>query len=210
MFKYVYIGILAWVFIPLLCFFLLPGIGALFKSTRIKLFVRKIMRSCLGLSQVQTGYDDILYQFGKLECGEIALKNAMRMLGKKDVCNFTLPENSSMKDIYDVAVKHGFSVKGIKETTLQNVDAKIKESNMKVLTLLRVHYPFNGFWVYPTRFFMKLMTSKVDALHWVIIEKVTDKYVEIMDPYFGCIRISHKKFEDVWNHIVFTISEGSR
>lgn len=201
MIKWVYIIVVFWTLTPLIVFFLLPGIAALFKSKNIKLVFRKMLAIILGIRK-GTLDGNYLYQYGNLDCGEISLKNVFMTLDKVLCCNFSLPKNSSMRDIHDAALKNGLSAIGQKNVSWEELERDILESNRKIMVLIKVFYPFNGFWVYPTRLFMKLMTSKVDALHWVVIGEISNKHVILIDPYFGCISLTHKKFLEVWNNVI--------
>lgn len=206
--KWLYIGLVIWTLLPLILFFLLPGIAALFKNKRIQIFFRKLLALLLGLKSGSSNMT-YLYQFGNLECGEISLRNVFIALNKNIECDFRLPENSSMRDIHEAAIQNNLSTQGQKNVSLNEVRESLQNTNIKIMALMKVFYPFNGFWIYPTRLFMKLLTSNTDALHWVVIDHITDRAVFIIDPYFGHIEISNKNFLDVWNNVIIKLKTES-
>lgn len=208
MIKWIYIVCVVWTLFPLIIFFVLPGIAALFKKKNIQLIFRKMLAAILGIRKAKIN-GNYLYQYGNLDCGEVSLRNIFIALGKEPVHGLKLPKNSSMRDLHDEAIKNGLNAIGQKNISLDELKRCILYTKTKSMVLLKVFYPFNGFWVYPTRLFMKFMTYKIDALHWVVVNNVSDKYIYLIDPYFGNIKLTHKKFIEVWNNVILKFDSES-
>jgi hypothetical protein len=202
--KYVYyvlIGVAIWSLFPLLLLSLVAGLGKISKSVDLRLrFLAKIF---LGLgSRRDMG---IVRQFRGFDCGGAALENALLCLRIPGI-QLSIPEPSSMLMLADGATEHNCKASGYDSCTLDFVQS-ILASEGKVLTLLKVTYPFSGWWVWPTAWILNLLIGHANASanHWVMVSAFSNKHVFITDPYFGNIRLSKKIFYRNWTRNILAV-----
>lgn len=196
---YVIIILSLWAVLPLLFMLLISMLAYFFKKNDF--IIRRIMKIGLGLGKEND--DGIQMQVKHFDCGKAVLSQIL-MDFELFHADLSLPEPSSMKDIVEVASKHGCLAYGYSEATLTLIEESIKR-NGKVMTLLKIYYPFEGWWVKPTKLMLKVLCGKEDLYHWVMIEKIHEEYIYIIDPYFGKIKLSRYSFEDCWTKKVIFI-----
>jgi len=197
-----------WIFFPLIVMFFLSGVSVIFRSRKLEIILRAILRVFLGMGTYRNDCDmKISYQFKGLDCGCVALKNALLFLDGK-LREFNLPSPSSMLDLHKTALEHGFQSKGIADMPMDRLKEIVLEKNTKCIALLNAFYPFVGFWVRPTRIMLKLLIDKQRALHWVVVYEICKDKIVFIDPYFGYIKIPIRFFDDAWSKTVLVVNEN--
>jgi predicted double-glycine peptidase len=188
-----------WALLPLLAMLLISGTALLFKGTDLPL--RRVMKVFLGMGRQRD--DDIIRQVRSFDCGAALLDNVLKGFGiaNNDV---RFPEPSSMLDLSDAAIRHGCSTDGYDNASLSLVEA-VLQKNGKVLTLLKIFYPFEGWWVKLTGGLLKFFSGNAHAYHWIMVEKLTGEYIYLIDPYFGRIVLRMSSFATCWTKSMLAI-----
>lgn len=190
-----------WAVLPILFLIVLSFLATILSRKKLKII--RIVKIALGLGNLSD--NGIWRQVSTFDCGKAALINIFNDMGII-VNNLTLPEPASVKDIINKAVEFGCLASYYEVQKLEQI-REYMQKETKVLSLLKIYYPFEGLWVRPTKILLKLIVNKDNIYHWVVIEKIEAKYVYLLDPYFGKIRLTICSFLDCWTKKVVFISK---
>ena len=195
------VTVVIWMFIPLIILIIGSGVINIFKYK--SLYIIKGIKSFMGLGILSD--DGVIRQSKTNDCGTAALKNGLKKL---DISynNIDLPEPAFGEEIKQAVIGLGLEATGYDNANYEFIKENLK-NNTAVLTLLKVIYLFEAWWVRPTKWFFKYLVGDLQAYHWVALERVENNKVIIIDPYFGRIVLKKKSFEDSWNRIVLVITK---
>ncbi len=199
---FIIITYVVWMFIPFLLLIIGSGLNAVLSQK--KHIITNIMKVCFGFGNSSDA--SVVFQKSKLDCGEAALKNGLNLL---DVSydNFSISEPTTAEEIKKTGELYGVKIVGYEDVNLEFIESQIKSGNI-LLTLFKASYPFEGWWVRPTRWFFKYLVKDLQGYHWVTLEKIHKKKVYIIDPYFGRIKMRKSSFFDCSNGVLVIEKTG--